>query len=439
MLKTLTLGITVFLFCSNVFGAEKLTLEEFLALVKQYNKDILLAQKNLETAKAVKKEAWSSVLPSLSATAIYNRNLLTNYIYIDFPDFLTGVSTTQKFKMSFNNEYRLSATLTQPVFSFKIGNALRAASRFEKTTDFAYQAQIQAIIVASKKAFNQTLLLQKIVEVLESAEKNAEENYRNTKNRFDNGLASQLQLLQAEARWKSQIPETSQAKRNYQMALNNLKILSGRGKQEKIVASGDLEYYPALPDSMAFDVILKRRPDYNALFWEKKLRENGVSNEKASYLPSLDANLMYAFSSISDYFRFERRNNNIIVGLTLNIPIYSGGYTGAQVQKARIELNKTNIRIKQTEEMIYTQIQNIYLRLEEAYQRIAAARSNLTTIEKAYNIAQKSADNGLATQLELKDSRLLFDQTKLGIYSAIYDYRAAYYDWELATGSVVIN
>ena len=187
---------------------------------------------------------------------------------------------------------------------------------------------------------------------------------------------------------------------------------------------------------MAFDEILKRRPDYNALFWEKKLRENGISNEKANYLPSLEANIIYAFSSISDYFRFEQINNNIIIGLTLNIPIYSGGYTGAQVQKARIELNKTNIRIKQTEEMIYTQIQNIYLRLEEAYQRIAAARSNLTTIEKAYNIAQNSADNGLATQLELKDSRLLFDQTKLGFYSAIYDYRAAYYDWEQATGSV---
>lgn len=436
MFKNITLGISFFLLCGNVFGAEKLTLESFLALVKQHNKDILLAEKNLETAKALKKEAWSTALPSLSATAIYNRNLLTNYIYIDFPDFSTGVSSTQKFKISYNNEYRLSATLSQPVFSFKIGNALRAASRFEKTTEYAYQAQIQIILANSKKAFNQTLLLQKMVEVLESAEKNAEENYFNIKNRYDNGLASQLQLLQAEAWWKSQTPETSQAKRNYQMALNNLKILSGRSKQEKIEASGDLEYYPALPDSIAFNEILKRRPDYNALFWEKKLRENGVSNEKASYLPSIDANLIYAFSSISDYFRFEQKNSNIIVGLTLNIPIYSGGYTGAQVQKAKVELNKTNIRLKQTEMLIYTQIQNIYLRLREAFQRIAAAKLNLTTIEKAYNITRISADNGLATQLELKDSRLLFDRTKLGLYTAIYDYLAAYYDWEQATGNV---
>ena len=124
------------------------------------------------------------------------------------------------------------------------------------------------------------------------------------------------------------------------------------------------------------------------------------------------------------------------MGLTLNIPLYTGGFTGAQVQKAKVELDKTNIRIKQTEEMIYTQIQNIHLRLSEAYERILSAKSNMATVEKAYTIAQSSADNGLATQLELKDARVLFDQTKLGHYAAIFDYLSAYYDWEQATGNV---
>ena len=101
-----------------------------------------------------------------------------------------------------------------------------------------------------------------------------------------------------------------------------------------------------------------------------------------------------------------------------------------------MELDKTNIRIKQTEELIYNQIQNIYLRLKEANQRILSAKANLTTVETAYTIAQKSADNGLATQLELKDARVLFDQTKLGYYAAIFDYLSAYYDWEQATGNV---
>lgn len=436
MKRVLLIGIGFFLLFGNAEGAEKLTLDRFLSLVKQHNKNIQLAEKSLETAKAMKKEAWATALPKLNAQATYNRNLLTNYIYINFPDFRTGISKTQKFKISFNNEYRLNAVLSQPVFSFKIGNALRAASRYEKTTKYAYNAQIQAVLTGSKKAFFQTILLQKMVEVAEAAEENAKENYLQVKNKYDNGLASQLQLLQAEARWKNLIPETSQAVRNYEMALNSIKTMSGLNLNKDIQLSGDMEKYPPLPDSLQFSSILQNRPDYNALKWEKKLRENGISNEKANYFPSLDASVIYAFSSISDYFKLERRNNNIIVGLTLNIPIYTGGYTGAQVQKAKVELDKTNIKIQQTEEQIKTQVRNIYLRLREAHQRIMSAKMNLITVEKAYTIAQKSADNGLATQLELKDARVLFDQTKLGYYAAVYDYLAAYYDWQQATGNV---
>ena len=236
MKKSLLLGIGFFLLSGNCFGTEKLTLEDFLALVKKHNNDIKLAAKNLETASAMKKEAWATALPKLNAQATYNRNLLTNYIYIDFPDFETGITTTQKFKMSFNNEYRFNAVLSQPVFSFKIGNALRAAKRFEKSTDYAYKAQYQAVLAESKKAFYQTLLLKKMVEVAMSSEENAKENYHNVKNKYDNGLASQLQLLQAEARWKNLVPETSLAKRNYGLALNNLKTISGFKMQDQRIS-----------------------------------------------------------------------------------------------------------------------------------------------------------------------------------------------------------
>ena len=41
MFKTIILGISFFLFCGNVFGTEKLTLESFLALVKQQKRSLV--------------------------------------------------------------------------------------------------------------------------------------------------------------------------------------------------------------------------------------------------------------------------------------------------------------------------------------------------------------------------------------------------------------
>jgi outer membrane protein TolC len=45
-------------------------------------------------------------------------------------------------------------------------------------------------------------------------------------------------------------------------------------------------------------------------------------------------------------------------------------------------------------------------------------------------------ENGLATQLELRESRVDLDRAQVNFYSAIYDYLAAYFDWQRAVGEV---
>ena len=73
--------------------------------------------------------------------------------------------------------------------------------------------------------------------------------------------------------------------------------------------------------------------------------------------------------------------------------------------------------------------------MEEACKRIQSASKSLETAKKAFKIAEITAANGLATQLELKDARVIYDQAILNGYAATYDYLDAYFDWEQATGS----
>ena len=228
---------------------------------------------------------------------------------------------------------------------------------------------------------------------------------------------------------------TARARRDYELLLNNLKNLAGIPVEEDIRLKGDLSELPALPAMKVMDSILEQRPDFNALLWEAKLRTTGIKAEKANHLPELNLDLSYTFSSLSDKFKLERQNHSYVIGLDLSIPIYSGGYRQAQVQKAKIELEKTRIKIDQEKEAIYNEIHNIHLRLEEARQRVGAAKTTLETAKKAFEIAEVTAANGLATQLELKDARVVYDQARLKVYSAEYDYLDAYFDWQQAAGS----
>jgi outer membrane protein len=425
------------MFFNSGLMADIHNLQSFLSLVEQYNKDLELAEKELDLAKTQKKEAWSRALPNISAQGNYTRNLGRRFLYIDFPDFETGETTEQKFQISYWNEFGFNLAVSQTLFSFDVGQALKAASQYQKLTDYMYDSQHQVVISFAKTAFYQTLLLKKVWEVAQESEANARENYEIMKKKYDNGMISKLQLLQAEVRWENIQPETIKAKRNYELALNNLKNFAGISTEEEITLEGNLDAFPSMPEEEPVERILEQRPDFNALQWEKELRGTDVKAQTADYYPELKANfVLYNLSALSDQFKLERKNITYWIGLSLNIPIWNGGQTAARVKRAKVELEKARIRIEKTKEAIFTELQNIYLRLEEAKARIDAGEKNVETAEKAFQIAESSARNGLATQLELKDARLLYDQAKVNYYSAIYDYLAAYFDWELATGKV---
>jgi outer membrane protein len=438
LIVTLNLLLIVFMLTGFGLRAETkpgtYTLDAYLKRVESYSNDLKLAKKERDMAEVYKKEAKSTALPELRLEADYKRNLKDIFLYIDFPDFETGEMTNQKFKINYRNEFGLQAVLSQTVFSFKVGNALKAAKQYKKLTDFIYQAKHQTILKFARKAFYQALLLKKMWEVSRASEENAHENYLDMKKKFEFGQISQFRLLQAETRWQNLAPETTKAGRNHELALNALKNLAGIPVHEIVELEGDFDRLPPMPAMEQFEGVLDRRPDFNALVWEEKLRTTGVKSERANQLPSLHLNLIYDFSSLSDSFKLERQNNSYIVGLNLSIPIFTGGYMQAQVQKAKIELEKTRIQIDKERDNIYNELKNIYLRLEEASRRVQSASKTLETAKKAFEIAEITAANGLATQLELKDARVLYDQAQLNVYAAAYDYLDAYFDWEQAVG-----
>lgn len=435
MLKSSLKFLLIFTITTTL-AARDYDLPSILALAKKNNKEIKLANSDLSFASAQMKEAISTALPKINLDLQYNRNFMQNVFYFTVKD-STGKSITQSFKASFSNEYQMNAVLSQTIYGFgKIGNAIKAAKYFKTFTNYQYQNQLNGIYSRVKKSFFQALLLKKIWAVSKESERSAKENYENTRIKYQSGVTSEFDLLQAEVRWKNAIPETITARKNYELAENNLKILVEIPLEEEMNLIGDFEIYPMAADTINQKEIFGERPDYNALLWEKQLRERKVAAERSNHYPTLNGSLAYTYSARSDLFRLDNSNDNIILGLTLSVPIFSGGFTSAQVQKAKIDVQRVNTQIQMAQDNIRIELKNIQLRIRESKERISAAKKSVSSAERAFQIAESRAKNGLATQLELKDSRIFLDRAKISYFSAIYDYLNAYFDWEVATGRV---
>jgi outer membrane protein TolC len=292
----------------------------------------------------------------------------------------------------------------------------------------------QQIYTAAKRLFYQALLLQEVLQVRRSSEEIAYDNYLDTQQRLENGLASRLELLRAEVNWKITIPITTQAQKNLDVALSNLKNLAGIDPGTELDLVGSLDSYPALPDQTEVAEVLSARPDYRALQNERTLREINVSAERSAFYPSVSASVNYALQGADDGWNFENPTELLSAGLTVDIPIFYGGSRFTSVDKAQLELEQTETTILQKVDDIQTELENIRLTLTEAAQRIESAQQTLLTAEEAYEVTQTAAENGLATQLELKDARVSQEEAQLNYYSAIYDYLDAYFSWQLSVG-----
>jgi len=416
--------------------ARELSLDDALKIALSENKNIQIALADLQYSDALIKEAWSYALPHVTVSADYSRNLMDNFFYITVSDSL-GQKSTTKFDVTFKNQFGLNAQLTQTIYSFgKVGTALDIAYDYESFSDLQFREQRNAILTQVKKAYYRALLSAKVADVAEESEQSALENYENVKIRFEGGLVSEFDLLQAEVRWQNAIPSTLEAQKNYQLATNNLKLLLNLPIEEPVEVKWDMDSYPAKPVKLPVEEVFGFKPGYQALLLEEQMRRKNIKIEFANHLPTLYGNATYNYIANSDEFRLDNDNDNIVLGVGINFPIYSGGYTSAQVQKARIDVDKIEKQVELSQDNIRIDLQNVYLRMDEAESRIEAAKKSVNSARRAFEIAESRYANGLATQLELKDSRIFLDQAQITHLTAVYAYLEAYFDWELLTGQV---
>ncbi len=416
--------------------AQTYNLDNYLAAVKEHNRDLKLAAKDREMARYEKQEAESAALPRVGFETGYNYNFTDYYMYFDKSALMPGATGTAKAPVKRDNEYSATVALEQTLYSPSIGKAIRAADQYGNVTDFVYEAAMQNVVTGAKKLFHQCLLLEKVAEISRLSEANALENFREMQLKYDNGQVSQLELLLAETRWRNAEPETRKAERNLNLAMNMLRNLAGIDPSADIQIEGELDSVPELPSTVGIDTVIEARPDFQALSWEAKLRETAMNAARDAYKPSLKGTLAYSFSGQSNKFKRDEENNLLFAGIKLTIPLYTGGAIDANVQKARINLEKSTVKLKKTKESIATDLDNIHLRMKEAKSRIESASTTRDTARKAFSIAETTTREGLTTQLQLKDARFGYDQAEINYYAAVYDYIEAYFDWEYAAGNM---
>jgi outer membrane protein TolC len=412
-------------------------LSSYLRLVEQNNTDIALAYKDMRLSREQVSQARAPLLPGIGAEGSYTRNLR------DMPRSTAVASAPgggpliyQDVDSNYDNELSVGIGLTQKLFDPAAWMQYRQAKKGFSIQEQAFEAARQNILCAAKKLYAQTQLTLSVLAIREASEETSLALYQSAERKYRAGAVTELDLLMAEVDWKQKALSVDESRRNTETALLAFRNFAGIPLSQDIALTENSEQVPALPEPLSPDSALAGRADYRALLLSRELADLGKKAALSSFLPTVSAGFSFAWGGMgNDSLTGDYDYTVAQLTLGVTIPIFAGGYRLSRVRAARIEQEKASLALTKKQNDIETELIEIRLRLNEAGERIEAARLIETAARRALSLSQTAFTNGLVTQLSVTEAANRLDEASLGLQSAICEYRLAWYDWEIASGS----
>jgi outer membrane protein TolC len=112
-------------------------------------------------------------------------------------------------------------------------------------------------------------------------------------------------------------------------------------------------------------------------------------------------------------------------GITVKVPLFTGGRIGGSIQVANAVFEDAQIRAQQIRERAAVDSRNALERLRAARAAWEASQGTVGQAERAYAIAAIRFREGISTQTELADSRILLEQSRANRATSARDLQIA--------------
>ncbi|GGC11880.1 outer membrane protein OprM [Marinobacterium zhoushanense] len=387
------------------------------------SKDLRLSLLNVERYRAQYRIQRADLLPSITASGSGTRQRLP-----------------QTYNSSGEDSISSSYSATVGLASYELDLFGRVRSLKQQALE-SYLAQAQNLRTAQLTlvanvadaylnwvADRELLTLAKQTQAIEA------DNLALVKKRFDLGVASELELSQAQAALEDANVALSRYQRLTELDRNALTLLVGAplstGWQpaERLDVASIAGVEPGLPSEL-----LAQRPDILAAEHQLKAANANIGAARAAYFPtiSLTANLGSMSRELSDLFA--AGSGSWLFMPSISLPIFNAGRLDAQLDTAEVDHEITLTQYQQAVQSAFTEVSNALAERDGYAVQLAAQERAETAYARYFEIADQRYHNGVDSMLTRLDAqrnlvaaqqasigaRLALMQAKVDLYRAL--------------------
>ena len=399
-----------------------LTLDKAIELALADNPTIKVAEQEIELKEVAKKEAWQSLLPTVSIDGSINYTIKAAEMKLGENTFKMGKDDSN----TWNGALNVSLPIYAPA-------AYRTITMSKKDIELAVEksrgSKIEMVNQVTK-AFYQLMLAQDSHNVLMENYKLAESNYNIVKAKFEQGSVSEYDKISSEVQMRSAWPNVVSGENAVKLAKLQLKVLMGITADVDIVIDDKLTNYENEMSQASINeqsIALDNNSTLRQIDLNGELLMQTRKMLKTNFQPTIMLSGSYQYQSLyNNNFKvaqYDWAKSSSLV-LSVSIPLFkASNFTklkSNKIQQRQLAENRLN-----TERMLKMQAQSYIDNMKASAEQLQSNKEAVELAQKGLEISQKRYDVGKGTILELNNSQVSLTNVQLTYNNSIYDYLVA--------------
>jgi outer membrane protein len=292
-----------------------------------------------------------------------------------------------------------------PLWTF--GRRLQGYALAEEATQLA---RLDSCQIKRSLRLNVTELYTNIIALAEAevltqtALDNASKHRQTIEDKYNQGLVSHYELLQAETKEAELFPELVDVREQAKTLTARLGIILNLGPDTVLVLERNWNLPDKVATSLSFDEVLERRPAWQQIELGQQMLERQIKIKQREALPVLAAGANYSMQ------RSPLTNGEWDGGwsysLSAQMPISAGFANYAEVKRLEKEKEKLTIQADALRTQIRFEIQEAAGELATARARLGAAKRKQAEAEELLSIVSERNREGLSSDIDLLDAEL---------------------------------
>ncbi|MEO6517417.1 MAG: TolC family outer membrane protein [Pseudoxanthomonas sp.] len=425
--RPLALALALALPASLLAGAASAAdLMQTYELARSGDPQLAAAESGRLAQKEGAVQARAVLLPQINGQASYNRSK-----YRPDGGSWSGTSSSRDVGVSVN----------QSVLNFSSYANLRGQKALSQAADFDLEAANDSLITRTSAAYFNVLVAIETLAAAEAQQTALQKQFDYAQKRLDVGLAPITDVHEARAQYDSARAAVILRRNALKDTYEALTEITGQPVRNLKGLPDD--FRPELPTDYSaegwVETAITQNPALKSTEFQVQSAEAGVASARAGHLPTLSLSGNFGRGANwgnSPTGGLSSDGDSQSVGLTLSVPIFSGGATQSRVRQALANRDAAQDGYEQQKRAIVRNTRNAYQTLEAGISEIEARRLALVSAKAAYDASQVGLEVGTRTVLDVLINQQNLFQAQQAYALTKYNYLQNRLLLEQATGTL---